>query len=385
MSARLPSEIEQMQLETRRLVDGLLLHEPAFQQTNIVPVEVDASLRALGYYGMRIPEDFGGTALGMLPTVAVVRELGRLPPQFWPFLRVALGPSSNSIVRHGTSAQQQRWLPAIAKGECGVAFVLTESEAGSDLSSMRTRAVKTDGGYLLNGAKTYISNADKADLFVVFAKTDASQRLKGGVSAFLVPKGHKGMTVGPAMPTMGTTLNGLFEVVFADCLVPADALLGEEGAGFNYAMESLNEGRLNVGAIAVGMGTFALDLAIEHVKTRVAFGKPLSSNQAVQHMLADAATELHAGWMMILDAARRLDAGLDTASSCAMVKVFCSESAGRAADTAVQLLGASGYSRGFQVERIYRDVRVLRIYEGASEVLRNAVAKKLLSDGCQSL
>lgn len=385
MNARLPSDVEQMRMETRRLVDALLLHEAAFQQTNVVPAEVDASLRNLGYYGMRIPEDFGGTALGMLPTVAVVRELGRLPPQFWSFLRVALGPSSNSIVRHGTPMQQQRWLPAIARGECGVAFVLTESEAGSDLSAMRTRAARTDGGYLLNGAKTYISNADKADLFVVFAKTDASQRLKGSVSAFLVPKGQSGMTIGPAMPTMGTTVSGLFEVVFSDCLIPRDALLGEEGSGFHYAMESLNEGRLNVGAIAVGMASFAIDLAIEHVKTRVAFGKPLATNQAVQHMLANAAMELHAGWTMILDAARRLDDGHDVSASSAMVKVFCSEAAGRAADTAVQLFGAAGYSRGFPVERIYRDVRVLRIYEGASEVLRNAVAKKLLSDGCQSL
>jgi acyl-CoA dehydrogenase len=333
---------------------------------------------------MRNPEDFGGTALGMLPTVAVVRELGRLPPQFWSFLRVALGPSSNSIVRHGSPIQQQRWLPVIARGECGVAFVLTESEAGSDLSAMRTRADKRGDGYVLNGAKTYISNADKADLFVVFARTDVGQRLKGGVSAFLVPKGQAGMSIGPPMPTMGTTLNGLFEVFFEDCQLPADALLGEEGQGFSYAMESLNEGRLNVGAIAVGMGMFAIDLAVEHVKARIAFGKPIGSNQAVQHMLANAAMDLHAGWMMILDAARRIDEGHDPSAACAMVKVFCSESAGRAADTALQLFGASGYSRGFQVERIYRDIRVLRIYEGASEVLRNAVAKKLLSDGCQS-
>jgi len=265
-----------------------------------------------------------------------------------------------------------------------VSFVLTESEAGSDLSAMRTRAVKVDGGYVVQGAKTYISNADTADLFVVFAKTDSSLKLKGGVSAFLLPKSQPGMSVGPAMPTMGTTVNGLFEIAFSDCFVPDDALLGEVGKGFDYAMESLNEGRLNVGAIAVGMGTFALDLAIEHAKTRTVFGKALSSNQAVQHMLANAAMELHAGWLMILDAARRLDDGVDVSAACAMIKVFCSEAAGKAADMAVQLFGASGYSRGFQVERIYRDVRVLRIYEGASEVLRNAVAKKLLSAGSQS-
>lgn len=378
-------EFEQMKLETSKLVKDLLTHEPSFQRTNKVPLEVDESFRSLGYYGMRIPEKFGGSALGMLPTVGVVRELGRLPPQFWPFLRVALGPSSKTIVRHGSDGQKQQWLPVMASGECGVAFVLTESEAGSDLSAMRTRAVKTAEGYVLNGVKTYISNADKAGLFVVFAKTDPQANLKGAVSAFLIPAGHPGMSIGPAMPTMGTTLEGLFEVSFADCLVPADALLGLEGQGFTYAMESLNEGRLNVAAMAIGMGRFALELAIDHAKTRTVTGKPLATNQAVQHMFANAAMDLHAGWLMVLDAAGRLDNGLDASAVSAMVKVFCSEAAGRVADMAVQLFGASGYSRGFQVERIYRDIRVLRIYEGASEVLRNVVAKKVLSDGCHFL
>jgi len=379
-------EIAQMRAETRKLVDRLLAHEPAFTRSNKVPRDVDAAFRELGYYGMRIPEKFGGTELGMLPTVNVVRELGRLPPQFWPFLRVALGPSSKSIVRHGTPEQQKRWLPPMAAGECGVAFVLTESEAGSDLAAMHTRAVKTIDGYMINGAKTYISNADKAGLFVVFAKTAPDADLKTAVSAFLVPAGQRGMKVGPPMPTMGTTLDGLFEVAFEDCHVPTDALLGEEGSGFRYAMESLNEGRLNVGAIAVGMGSFALELALEHARTRkVAGGQLLASQQAVQHMLANAGMELHAGWTMVLHAARRHDDGEDASALSAMVKVFCSEAAGRAADLAVQLLGASGYSRGFQVERIYRDVRVLRIYEGASEVLRNAIAKKLLAEGAEAL
>jgi acyl-CoA dehydrogenase len=381
MKTNLPDDVEEMRVQTARLVQDLLKHEPAFHRTNAVAPEVHQAFKQLGYYGMRIPEAFGGSALGMLPTVAVVSELGRLPPQFWSFLRVALGPSSKSIVKHGTPAQQDRWLPRMAQGDCGVAFVLTESEAGSDLSSIRTQA-RRDGdgdGWVLNGTKTYISNADKADLLVVFARTSDSARLKGGLSAFLVAPGQSGMRVGPAMPTMGTTLEGLFEISFEDCRLPADSLLGEEGKGFDYAMESLNEGRLNVGAIAVGMGRFALELAVEHVKTRIAFGQPLASNQAVQHMLANAAMELHAAWLMLVDAARRVDAGEDASQASAMVKIYCSEAAGRAIDTAVQLFGAAGYSRGVPVERLYRDVRVLRIYEGASEVLRNLVARKVLS------
>jgi len=378
-------EFEQIKRETGKLVDDLLVHEVSFQKTNKVPPQVEEAFRNLGYYGMRIPEEYGGAELGMLATVGMVRELGRLPPQFWPFLRVALGPSSKTLVRHGTEFQKKQWLPAIASGQCGVAFVLTESEAGSDLGAMRTRAVKTERGYVINGVKTYISNADKAGLFVVFAKTDPAAKLKGAVSAFIVPARQPGMSVGPAMPTMGTTLDGLFEVSFDDCLVPANALLGSEGNGFTYAMESLNEGRLNVGAMAIGMGKFALDLAIEHAKTRKVGGLPLTNNQAVQHMIANAATDMHAGWLMVLDAAQQQDEGQDASATSAMVKVFCTEAAGRVADMAVQLFGASGYSRGFQVERIYRDIRVLRIYEGASEVLRNVVAKKVISGECQIL
>jgi acyl-CoA dehydrogenase len=377
--SQLPDDIEQMRDATRKLVDDLLAHEPAFQRTNSVAPEVDAAFRRLGYYGMRVPEQYGGSALGMLATVAVVSELGRLPPQFWSFLRVALGPSSKTLVQHGTPEQKDRWLPAIVAGKCGVAFVLTEPEAGSDLAAMRTRAERVAGGYRLDGAKTYISNADRADLFVVFARTSSEARLKGGLSTFLVEPGQAGMTVGPPMPTMGTTLNGLFEVRFDDAFVAESNRLGEEGKGFEHAMESLNEGRLNVGAIAVGMGRFALELAIDHARTRIAFGQPIASNQAVQHMLANAAMELHAAWLMLLDAARAIDEGAEASASSAMVKVFCSEAAGRAVDMAVQLFGAAGYSRGVPVERLYRDVRVLRIYEGASEVLRNVVARKLLA------
>jgi acyl-CoA dehydrogenase len=380
MHANLLEDAEQLRVTASRLVHDLLRHEPAFHVSNVVPPEVDEAFRELGFYGMRIPEEFGGAALGMVSTVAVVSELGRLPPQFWPFLRVALGASSKTIVNHGSDAQKQRWLPAIARGACGVAFALTEAGAGSDLSSIRLNAQRIGDEFILNGAKTYISNADKADLFVVFARTGAITDLKGALTAFLVEAGHPGMRIGPPMPTMGSTINGLFEVSFEDCRLPPQNLLGEEGLGFSYAMESLNDGRLNVGAMAIGMGRLALELAISHTKTRVAFGRPIAANQVVRHMLADAQIQLHAAWLMLLEAARRADVGENIAVESAMVKIFCSEVAGRVVDAAVQLFGAAGYSRGVPVERLYRDVRVLRIYEGASEVLRNFVAREILAD-----
>lgn len=376
---RLPDEIDQLRSAAQRVVTHLLLLEPEFHRTGIVPAEVGCTFAELGYFGMRLPATYGGSELGMLATVVVVQELGRLPPQFWPFLRVALGPSTKALVRHGTETQKQRWLPSIGAGQCGVAFVLTEPDAGSDLSAMRTRAKRSGDGYLISGSKTYISNADRADLFVVFARTNPEARLKGAISAFLVERGAAGMTIGPPMPTMGTTLTGLFEVQFDECRVPASSLLGEEGRGFEYAMESLNEGRLNVGAIALGMAGLAFDLAQQHTKTRVAFGQPIASNQVVQHMLVDASMELHAGRLMLLDAAQAIDAGAESGTEAAMAKIFCSEAAGRIIDTAVQLFGAAGYCRGSPIERLYRDVRVLRIYEGASEILRNTVARKILS------
>jgi acyl-CoA dehydrogenase len=379
MVGQLPEDAEQLRRAARQLVDDLLQYEQAFVVSNVVPPEVDIALKDFGLYGLRIPEAFGGLALGMVPTAAIVSELGRLPPQFWAFLRVALGASSKTIVNHGSQAQKDRWLPRIANGTCGVAFVLTEAGAGSDLSSLRLSAKRIDGGYVLNGTKTYISNADVADLYVVFARTGGSDGLRNAFSAFLIEAGHPGLKVGPPMPTMGGTLKGLFEISFEDCHVSSDGLLGKEGLGFSYAMESLNDGRLNVGATAVGMGYFALELAKEHTKTRIAFGKPIAENQVVQHQLADAAIQLHAAKLMLYDAARRADAGEDIAIDSAMVKIFCSEVAGRVIDTAVQLFGAAGYSRGVIVERLYRDVRVLRIYEGASEVLRNFVARGILS------
>jgi len=378
-SVALPEQIEELRSATAKIVDDLLEHELEFHRTNVVPAQVEQVLREVGFYSLRIPEEYGGSAVGMLASAAVNMELGRLPPQFWPYLRVAFGPTTKALVLHGSTAQKERWLPAIGSGECGVSFVLTEPEAGSDLAAMKTRAERVDGGYRLNGSKTYISNAANADLFLVFARTDPEKRLKGGISTFLIPSGRKGLTVSPPMPTMGSTLHGLYEVHFEDCFVPAEDLLGTEGDGFLYAMESLNEGRLNVGAIAIAMGQMAVDLTIEHTKERVVQGKPLAINQVVQHMIVNAQIDLHAGRLMLLDAARNIDAGVDASAAAAMVKIFCTEAASRAIDTAVQLFGAAGLIRGVQVERLYRDIRSLRIYEGASEVLRNFVGRKLFS------
>jgi acyl-CoA dehydrogenase len=317
--------------------------------------------------------------LGVFATAVIQCELGRLPPQFWGALRVLMGPGSKAIVAHGTAAQRAKWLPRIAQGECTVAFALTESEAGSDVAGMTTKAERRQDGYLLNGRKSLISNAQRADVLMVFAYTDRSAGLKG-ISAFLMEPDTPGFQVMSVIPTMGASLGGLTEIAFDDCRLPHDSLIGEEGMGFRYAMESLNEGRLNVGATAIGMGNLALEQSVGYAKQRIAFGKPIADFQSIQHMLADMAVDMHAAQQMLHEAAWLMDQGRGSAAKCSMVKLFCSEAAFRTADRAVQIHGGAGYCRGVVVERIFRDSRALRIYEGTSEIQRNLIAKALLRE-----
>ncbi len=377
MDFDLPPDLKEMQASTRSLVESLLQYEPRFVETGEVPIEVHKGLRELGLFGVAIPESFGGLGLGAFATAIIQMELARLPPQFWGALRVLMGPGSKAIVAHGSKEQQQRWLPLIASGDCVVAFALTEPDAGSDVSRMTTRAERTNTGYVIKGRKAFISNAQRADVIMVFAYTERSAGLNG-ISAFLMEPHTPGFQVTSVIPTMGASLGGVCEVALDDCHLPHDSLVGEEGQGFRYAMESLNEGRLNVGATGIGMGDLALEESLRYAKQRIAFGKPIADFQAIQHMLADMAVDMHAARQMLLEAAWLVDQGRGSASRCSMVKLFCSEAAFRTADRAVQIHGGAGYCRGVVVERIFRDVRVLRIYEGTSEIQRNLIAKALL-------
>jgi acyl-CoA dehydrogenase len=379
MDFDLPADLKQIQETTRALVDDLLSYEAKFIASGEVPSEVHDGLNALGLFGVVIPEAFGGIGLGAFATAIIQMELARLPPQFWGALRVLMGPGSKAIIAHGSPAQQERWLPRIARGECTVAFALTEPDAGSDVARMTTVAERTADGYVIRGRKAFISNAQRADLVMVFAYTDRTAGLNG-ISAFLLTPDTPGFQVTGIVPTMGASLGGVADVVFEDCRLPRESLIGEEGKGFRYAMESLNEGRLNVGATGVGMGDMALRESIQYAKQRIAFGKPIAELQAIQHMLADMAVDMYAARQMLLEAAWSLEQGRGSAAKCSMVKLFCSEAAFRTADKAVQIHGGSGYCRGVVVERIFRDARALRIYEGTSEIQRNLIARALLRD-----
>lgn len=378
MDLELPTEAMEMQSTTRRLVDQLLKLEPEFHRTGIPPLEATRQLKEMGLFGIGIPQTYGGLGLDPVSSIVVQIELSRLPPQFWPLLRSALGPSIKTLVNSGTEDQKRRWLPSIAKGDVGVGIAMTEPQAGSDVSGIKSTAVRKGNDYVINGVKMFISNANKVDLFTVFAYTDRSRGTSGGLSAFLVPRGTPGMTVSQPIPTMGWVQDGVFEVTFDNCVVPGENLLGEEGKGFTYFYKCLNEGRLSVGAQALGAASIALEHSVQYAKQRMAFGHPIADLQAVQHHLADMEVDVHLSRLMLMDAVWQFQHGRATGRTCSRVKLFCSEAAGRVADRAVQIHGGNGYCRGMIVERVYRDVRVLRIYDGTSEIHRNIIAKELL-------
>ncbi|NOW48746.1 acyl-CoA dehydrogenase [Novosphingobium sp. SG751A] len=378
MDFELPEEIAEFRDVTRQIVNGLLVHERAFHETGKVDPIVRKTLVENGYFAMALPEKHGGLGLGALAQAVVQIELARLPPQFWTELRPLMGPGAKNIIQHGSEEQKARLLPGMATGEIGIAFALTEPNSGSDPGSMRTTAVRNADGWVINGSKTYISNGKNANYVIVYAYTDKSKGPRGGITAFLMPKDTPGFAVTGTIELMGTASPGVYELAFDDCQLPADAVIGEEGRGFHYALEGLNEGRMNVGATAVGMGEYALELAIAESKVRPAFGGVISDFQAIRHYIATMATDMRAARLLLLDAAWRYDQGEKKRELASMAKLFATEAGSRTVDTALQIFGGSGYCKGFAIERLYRDIRITRIYEGSSEIQRNTIARELL-------
>lgn len=378
MDFELPDDIKTFCDVTQNIVRDLLPYEVEFQETGIVPPIVRQTLVDNGYFGMALPEEYGGLGLGALAQAAVQIELARLPPQFWTELRPLMGPGAKNIIYHASDEQRAALLPGMASGEIPVAFALTEPNSGSDPGSMRTTAVRNADGWRINGNKTFISNGRKAKYVIVYAYTDKAAGPRNGISSFLMSADTPGFSVTGTIELMGTATPGVYELNFDECQIPADALLGEEGQGFRYALEGLNEGRMNVGATAVGMGEYALELATEEAKVRPAFGGVISDFQAIRHYIATMATDMRAARLILLDAAWRYDQGEKRRELASMAKLFATEAGSRTVDTAVQIFGGNGYCRGFAVERLYRDIRITRIYEGSSEIQRNTIARELL-------
>ena len=281
----------------------------------------------------------------------------------------------------GTEAQKERWLPGIASGEVVTSFALTEPEAGSDSGAVRTRAEFKGDHYVISGSKRYITNAARASLFTVMARTNPEVKGGAGVSAFLVPSDLPGVSVGKPEKKMGQQGAHIHDINFDGVKVPVENRLGEEGQGFRIAMQVLDRGRLHISSVCVGVAERLIEESVRYAAERKQFGQPIANFQMIQAMLADCRAEANAGRAMVLDAARKRDAGEDVTMDAAAAKLFCSEMVGRVADRAVQIFGGSGYVADYGIERFYRDVRIFRLYEGTSEIQRLIIAREMMKRG----
>jgi len=341
------------------------------------PKEAVKELAAQGLLGMTIPESFGGAELDNVAYALTLIEIARADAS------VAVTLSVNNLVaacieKWGGDAHKKKYLPAMCEPAGLGAFALTEPNAGSDASAIRARAEKKGNQYLISGEKAWITSATDAGVFVVMAVTDPAKKGKGGISAFLVERGAKGMEIGKPEPKMGQRASHSCAVRFQDCAIPAENLLGAEGAGLKVALSGLDGGRIGIASLSVGLMQACLEEMTRYAKERQAFGKPIADFQAIQWMIADTATELEASRALTLNAAWKRDAKQPCSDASAMAKLFSSEAANRAAYRAVQVFGGYGYSREYRVERLYRDARVLTLYEGTSEIQRIVISRGCL-------
>ena len=328
----------------------------------------------MGLLGLAYPVDYGGSGLGVLAQCVVREEFGKSSDA----LRIACTQGPNKMLLAGTEEQKERYLAPAIRGERLMAFAVTEPDAGSDAASIRTRAEAKNGGFILNGRKQFVTNGPIADAVIVFAVTDPEKRARGGITAFIVDRGTPGFSVGQVHKKLGWRGSPTSELVFDQCRVPNEQILGEMGQGFSLLMRFLDEQRLAVGAGCVGTADRLISMARDYARERQTFGKPIADRQAIQFMLADSAMEIHAGRLMVYDGARRMDGGERVTREAAIAKVFCSEMAGRVADRTLQIFGGMGYMKEMPVELMYRDLRNHRIAEGTSEILRLVIARDVL-------
>lgn len=373
---------EQLIDTVRRFVtERLRPLEAKVAEDDAIPQEVIDEMKGLGLFGLSIPEQFGGLDLSMEDECLVGVELGRTSPAFRSAFGTNVGIGSQGLVMFGTEAQKAKYLPGIASGEIITSFALTEPEAGSDSANVQTRAVRDGDHYVLNGSKRFITNANKADLFTVMARTDPSKPGGGGVSAFLVERNLPGLSVGKPEKKMGQQGAHICDVIFDNVRVPAENRLGAEGEGFKVAMQVLDRGRLHISSVCVGVAERLIADCVAYATERKQFGQPISSFQLIQGMIADCKTEALVARAMTMETARKRDAGQSVTMEAAAAKYFASEMVGRVADKAVQIFGGAGYVADHGIERFYRDVRIFRIYEGTSQIQQVVIARETLKRG----
>ena len=362
-----------------------------YERAHKYPVAELRKLGELGCCGMMIPEEWGGAGTDTISYAVMIEEVARVDASTAVVVSVTNTVSAGPVLKHGTDAQKKKYLSRLARGEIIGAFCLTEPQAGSDAGGIQTRAVRDGDHYVLNGTKIWVSNGDISGVYIVFAKTDPAAGARG-ITAFLVEGSFPGFRVSRYEEKMGMHLSPTVEIVLEDCRVPAENRLGEEGQGLRIALEALDGGRIGIAAQSVGLAQGALETATRYAKQRRTFGHPIADYQAIQWMLADMQTEIEAARMLTYQAAQVRDLEMRKKPSgapgtvaarpvFARAKLYASEMANRVAYKAVQVHGSLGYSRESDVERYYRDARVLTIYEGTSEMQRLVIARDLLR-GC---
>ena len=374
-SSNLDDDSADLRAATRKFVDGPVTPMlAASEAAGTMSPELLDLIQKQGYSGLRIAEEWGGKGLRFSQFCAVLEEFARLGPTLHFWLTDSIGLT---VQRLGTPAQKEKYLRPYAQWQLRGSLAFSEPEAGSDASAIRTRAEPRDGGWVINGRKHYSSRAESAHFVLVTAKTDAGKGARGGITTFLVDSGTPGFTVTRTDESMGSRLHKLAELSFEDCFVPADAVLGEVGQGFAAAMSTLDDGRLAVASTCVGVASRLLELMTEHVKTRRTFGAPLSDRQGIRWMIADSVVEIELGRALLKESIAKLERGEPIKANASICKLHCSEMVNRIADRAVQVFGGMGLIRGVLVEQLYRDVRFLRVGEGASEIQRMLFARSV--------
>ena len=363
----------------KRFVDNKLIpREEEVADTNNIPNDIVEEMKNIGLFGISIPTEYGGSNLSMEQEVELTFELGRASPAFRSMAGTNIGIGSQTIVMSGTDEQKSKYLPKFSTGEIIGSFALTEPDSGSDAMSIKTTAKKNGNKYIINGTKRYITNAPIAGVFSVMARTK-KEKSSSSISCFLVDSSLPGITIGKPDKKMGQSGALTADIIFDNCIVNEDTLLGaEEGIGFTTAMKVLDKGRLHISGICVGLSERLLSEALKFATTRKQFGEEISNFQLIQAMIADTKSEILAAKGLILHTAKMRDKGQNVTLESSCAKLFCSEILGKIADRAVQIHGGAGYMSEYAVERLYRDARLFRIYEGTSQIQQLIIARETI-------
>ncbi len=372
-------EHEMFRDQIRRFVaEEVRPNADAWEAAGEIPREVFRRMGTLGFLGARYAAEYGGAGMDVFASIVLGEELGRAGLSgFAAATLVHTDMASPHLARFGTDQQKARYLPGIVAGETVTAIAVTEPGAGSDVAGLTTRAEPSGNGWVLNGAKLYITNGALADLYFIAARTDPAAKPSRGLSIFIVEKGTPGLDVARKLDKLGWLCSDTAELHIEDCRLPADALLGEAGRGFYQIVDSFQNERLVMGAMTVGEAERAIEITLEHVRTRTAFGAPLWEKQTVRHKLAHCATRAEAARQLVHHTASLVSRGRECAREISMIKVFCAEMVQEVVHSCLQLHGGSGYMRGMEIERLYRDVRIHSIGGGATEVMLDEIAKRM--------